>query len=108
LPHTDENYWNPDRGDCLDYTIRPERNLNPGVYNYDLLQQLYGTVITRTRRNLKEKGKKISNSHRELSEEMKDLHFQTVKHMEGSACAESVCFVDLGNGMHMEAHKLRV
>lgn len=92
----------------MDYTIRPERNLDPGTYNYDLLQQLYGSVVTRSRRKLRGKGKKIPNSHRELSEEMKVIHARTVKDMEGSACAESVCIIHLGNGMHMEAHKLRV
>ena len=43
LPHTDEDHFNRDRGDCMDYTIRPERNGVPGEYNLNLLEQLYGT-----------------------------------------------------------------
>jgi hypothetical protein len=43
LPHTDEDHFNRDRGDCMDYTIRPERNGVPGDYNLNLLEQLYGT-----------------------------------------------------------------
>jgi hypothetical protein len=44
LPHTDENYWNRNRGDCMDYAQFPRGNLEPGQYNYDLLRDLYGTV----------------------------------------------------------------
>jgi hypothetical protein len=42
LPHTDEDFYNVDRGDCLDYTTRPQNNLHPGQYNYDLLYEIYG------------------------------------------------------------------
>jgi hypothetical protein len=42
LPHSDENYYNADRGDCMDYTVRPQNNLHPGTYNFKLLQAMYG------------------------------------------------------------------
>ena len=42
LPHVDEDYYNEDSGSCLDYTVRPENNLSPGRYNFNLLAQLYG------------------------------------------------------------------
>lgn len=42
LPHTDENYFNRDRGDCMDYTSRPHNNLRPGHFNFDVLNRLYG------------------------------------------------------------------
>ena len=44
LPHTDENYYNFDRGDCLDYTTRPRNNLQPGEFNFNLLYSLYGSA----------------------------------------------------------------
>jgi hypothetical protein len=44
LPHTDENYYNFDRGDCLDYTLRPRNNLSPGEFNFNLLYSLYGSA----------------------------------------------------------------
>jgi hypothetical protein len=44
LPHTNENQHNIDRGDCMDYTSRPQNNLEPGQYNYNLLYDLYGPV----------------------------------------------------------------
>eukprot|EP00538_Stauroneis_constricta_P011754 CAMPEP_0119550314 /NCGR_PEP_ID=MMETSP1352-20130426/3844_1 /TAXON_ID=265584 /ORGANISM="Stauroneis constricta, Strain CCMP1120" /LENGTH=371 /DNA_ID=CAMNT_0007596115 /DNA_START=303 /DNA_END=1418 /DNA_ORIENTATION=+ len=43
LPHTDEDHFNRDRGDCMDYTIRPRNNQVPGDFNLDLLVKLYGT-----------------------------------------------------------------
>jgi hypothetical protein len=43
LPHTDEDHFNRDRGDCLDYTNKVENNLVPGDYNLNLLKTLYGT-----------------------------------------------------------------
>ena len=43
LPHTDEDHYNRDRGDCMDYTTRTWNNLKPGDFNLDLLVQLYGT-----------------------------------------------------------------
>jgi len=44
LPHTDTNYYNFDRRDCLDYTIRPGNNLDPGEFNFNLLFSLYGSA----------------------------------------------------------------
>jgi hypothetical protein len=45
LPHTDENFYNPTLGNCLDYTeIRKSDNLKPGQVNYDKLARIYGVV----------------------------------------------------------------
>lgn len=44
LPHTDENFYNKDLGNCLDYTLHPEVNMQPAFMNYKLLAQLYGTL----------------------------------------------------------------
>lgn len=43
LPHTDEDHFNRDRGDCMDYTTRTWNNLKPGDFNLNLLETLYGT-----------------------------------------------------------------
>ena len=58
LPHTDEEYYNAERGDCLDYTVDPKKNMQPGKYNFDLLKQLYGESNRRILRYLKKKRKK--------------------------------------------------
>lgn len=44
LPHTDENFLNKDKGDCLDYTNTPQNNLRPGQRNFDKLETMYGRI----------------------------------------------------------------
>jgi hypothetical protein len=44
LPHTDENFFNKDLGNCMDYTNNPEVNMQPSYANFKFLSQLYGTV----------------------------------------------------------------
>lgn len=44
LGHTDENTYNADLGECMDYTVRPEVNLHPGRTNFEALAQMYGSV----------------------------------------------------------------
>jgi len=41
LPHTDENPYNQDLGNCMDYTMRPENNLHPGTANFQRLKAMY-------------------------------------------------------------------
>jgi hypothetical protein len=53
LPHTDENFYNPVQGNCLDYTeIQKSANLKPGQVNYDKLAGLYGVVGERRLRRV--------------------------------------------------------
>jgi hypothetical protein len=47
LPHTDENFYNADLGNCMDYTDNPEANMRPDVTNYNRLASVYGTVTRR-------------------------------------------------------------
>ena len=41
LPHTDENPYNKNLGDCMDYTDDPEVNLLPGEVNMNALREVY-------------------------------------------------------------------
>jgi len=41
LPHTDENPYNSDQGNCLDYTNTPENNMHPGEVNFERLKTEY-------------------------------------------------------------------
>mmetsp|Transcript_31489 Transcript_31489/g.53699 ORF Transcript_31489/g.53699 Transcript_31489/m.53699 type:complete len:281 (-) Transcript_31489:213-1055(-) len=41
LPHTDENPYNKNLGNCLDYTDDPEENLLPGEVNMVKLREMY-------------------------------------------------------------------
>lgn len=44
LPHTDENFFNKDLNNCMDYTSNPENNMQPDTPNFLFLAELYGTV----------------------------------------------------------------
>lgn len=48
LPHTDENFWNKDQGNCLDYSNNPYANMHPDVVNFEFLEQMYGTLPNAT------------------------------------------------------------
>lgn len=59
LDHTDENFYNRDLGNCLDYTKVPKNNLHPDVTNYNRLAEMYGTPI---RRNLRRRSHAASTN----------------------------------------------
>lgn len=44
LGHFDENFYNKDLGNCMDYTERPENNMHPDESTYKALVELYGSV----------------------------------------------------------------
>ena len=43
LGHTDESVYNSDLGECMDYTVNPDKNKLPGVTNFEALENMYGT-----------------------------------------------------------------
>ena len=47
LPHTDENPYNADTFNCMDYTDNPENNILPGDVNFAKLRDIYGEVSRR-------------------------------------------------------------
>jgi len=44
LPHTDERFWNRDQGNCMDYTNRPQNNMQPDSVNFETLASVYGEI----------------------------------------------------------------
>jgi hypothetical protein len=44
LTHSDEQFYNQDRGECMDYTASPQNNDHPGPANFEFLAALYGTL----------------------------------------------------------------
>jgi len=42
LPHWDENFFNADLGNCMDYTQNPKTSYKPDTSNFLYLAQLYG------------------------------------------------------------------
>jgi hypothetical protein len=47
LPHTDENFYNKDLGNCMDYTNNPSVNKSPDTGNFEVLSDLYGLATER-------------------------------------------------------------
>eukprot|EP00585_Thalassiosira_rotula_P007731 CAMPEP_0196159766 /NCGR_PEP_ID=MMETSP0910-20130528/46487_1 /TAXON_ID=49265 /ORGANISM="Thalassiosira rotula, Strain GSO102" /LENGTH=343 /DNA_ID=CAMNT_0041424691 /DNA_START=293 /DNA_END=1325 /DNA_ORIENTATION=- len=60
LPHTDENPYNANLGDCLDYTDDPDENLYPGEVNMRKLSNMY---LTKRRRRVQEDGTILETTH---------------------------------------------
>jgi len=84
LPHTDENFFNADLGNCMDYTSNPETNKSPDETNFMFLRELYGPVVrqnrvrTRRKRQRKLRGNNDNDNEEEeeedaLTSELKDL-----------------------------------
>jgi len=71
LPHTDENPYNTNLGNCLDYTDDPEENLYPGKVNFDKVANMY-----LTRRFLREEkdGTIVETTVRYVTDELKPEH----------------------------------
>mmetsp|Transcript_32943 Transcript_32943/g.97234 ORF Transcript_32943/g.97234 Transcript_32943/m.97234 type:complete len:355 (-) Transcript_32943:120-1184(-) len=47
LDHTDEDPYNKDQGNCMDYTDNPSANILPGAVNFARLRSIYGEVSRR-------------------------------------------------------------
>lgn len=65
LLHTDENFLNSPKGDCMDYSNNLKPNLLPGLINYQRLANMYGMVSgsgTTGRRNLRKSNTKCTGS----------------------------------------------
>jgi len=60
LPHTDENPYNTNLGNCLDYTDDPDENLYPGDVNMEKLSNMY---LTKRRRRVQEDGTILETTH---------------------------------------------
>ena len=52
LPHWDENFFNKDLGNCMDYTQNPHKSSKPDESNFLYLAQLYGGVEVATNMEL--------------------------------------------------------
>ena len=52
LPHWDEDFFNKDLGNCMDYTQRPKESSKPDDSNFLFLAQLYGGRDVNTNKEL--------------------------------------------------------
>jgi predicted nucleic acid-binding Zn-ribbon protein len=117
LPHTDENFYNADLGNCMDYTINPEVNQHPDASNYSFLLDLYGPSsrrrMMRGKSNLQDIPD-IPEDVRLLIEEAKhEIEFQNIlkslrfkaKSLHSNEHSESIR-VNLGGGYEIEVNML--
>jgi hypothetical protein len=111
----------------MDYTTRPQTNLDPGRFNFDLLASIYGTTTPQLSLSAQPVEPAVSPVHEENeddrrrrrlgkveAEEMPDevmgKYFEALELVESSLCRD--CVVDLGDecGNHymLEVHQVRL
>jgi len=124
LPHSDEDFFNVDLGNCMDYTSNPAENMSPDESNFVFLKDLYGTLPAR-RRDLSE----LSSVLRQPSVEtqipddiratLKKIVPRLENRVDGNAHDDGwrllrrsrdieAHAMSLGNGWSVEMHKLLV
>lgn len=110
----------------MDYTTRPQTNLDPGRFNFDLLASIYGTTTQPSLSSqsfeqavspVHEKDEDDRSRRRlgmveaeEVPEGVMGKYFEALELVESSSCRD--CVVDLGDecGNHymLEVHQVRV
>ena len=70
LPHTDENPYNSNLGNCLDYTDNPKTNVLPGEVNMAKLRNMYLNRRRTLSRVEKEDGTVVVTTATMVSDEM--------------------------------------
>uniref|UniRef100_A0A7S1Y133 Peptidase M10 metallopeptidase domain-containing protein n=1 Tax=Grammatophora oceanica TaxID=210454 RepID=A0A7S1Y133_9STRA len=125
LPHLDENYWNFDSGDCMDYTLRPRNNLEPGNFSLEFLAEMYGSSSSSSSSSsttgrggyLRHKKQRALNEDEgslqqdgigTIPNDIMLKYREAVVDIETSKCAPGVCNIVLGGGFEIHAHKLGV
>jgi len=129
LPHSDEDFFNADLGNCMDYTSNPAANISPDESNFKFLADLYGTVpARRTRRGLvqAQQAPPVASSRPSSSstsipdairQKLKDVVPRLENRAEGNAHEDGWRLLhsssqgeshamSLGNGWSVEMHKL--
>jgi len=100
LSHSDEEYYNMNRGDCMDYTHRPLGNLKPGGVNHEALEEVYGS-IPYSRRRLRRK------LEEDIPRHIIERYFEIEERVQNSYEDDGGEWVEeLGEGYHMNIAKL--
>ena len=122
LPHTDEDFFNADLGNCMDYTSNPGANISPDESNFLFLQDLYGTIPERRRRQRETVPFSASASAPkvipdDIRRKLKDIIPRIENRVDGNAREDGwrllhrseqgeAHSLSLGNGWSVEVHKL--
>lgn len=111
LPHSDEVYFNRDRGDCMDYTDTPSNNMIPGSFNLELLEEVYGSpTIPLDEETTSEEGglRYLRNGDSGDDEDSDDKDDDPSRLVKDDDCKEHVCYWDLGRGYRILIAKIPV
>ncbi len=113
LGHFDENFYNKDLGNCMDYTEKPENNMHPDESNFMVLEELYGNVnqihdssgdTVVVEEQLKNNGNR-QLEHRQLAladeQQLFDEYAKILVHDPIEASDESGDFPDVKNGWRL-------
>mmetsp|Transcript_7780 Transcript_7780/g.8916 ORF Transcript_7780/g.8916 Transcript_7780/m.8916 type:complete len:335 (-) Transcript_7780:157-1161(-) len=102
LAHSDEDYTNRNRGDCMDYTHKPEGNLSTGRSNHITLKKVYGSSKKQSQNPTS-----ASDSTKEIPEHIIDKYFGIEEQVKYSGESDEGSWIeDLGEGYHIVINKL--
>ena len=107
LGHFDENFYNIDLGNCMDYTERPENNMHPDESNFKVLEELYGAVNQSgisSGKTVAVEEKLENNGNRQLTladEELFDKYAEYLLNDPIAVTDESGEFPDVRNGWRL-------
>jgi len=100
LSHSDEDYYNRNRGDCMDYTHQPEGNLSTGRSNHQTLKRVYGYNSSK---------KHSQNPTAGIPQHIIDKYFDIEEQVQHSEEGDVGHWIeDLGEGYHIAINKLLV
>ena len=112
LPHTDENFYNKDLGNCMDYTNNPEANKSPDESNYKFLFELYGPAPQRRElKFLTQEGDFDEDFLQRFMNATHKIEYEDTQHgamwnlLHRNAHGEFYS-TDLGDGFEVQAHVL--
>ena len=131
LAHTDEDFYNEDLKNCMDYTLNYSASKHPDESNFETLADYYGVVGERRRRRqlLRQKQEQEEqqkqqwrNNNNKIPQEVKDrrneaiqnldkLHYRDIHQQEGWRMLHSTKYaeeyeLDLGQGYKLSVHML--
>jgi hypothetical protein len=109
LGHFDENFYNKDLNNCMDYTERPENNMHPDESNFKVLEELYGSVspsVSSSGKTVTVEEKLENNGTRQLKthlseEELFDKYAEHLLSDPMEVIDESGAFPDYRNGWRL-------
>jgi hypothetical protein len=92
----------------MDYSTRPQGNLDPGLFNFELLADIYGNTPPQTSSTGGGRHRRTGSviDLEAVPDYINEKYKKAVAQIEGMVCRD--CLVDLGDGYTVEVHQLAV